>query len=221
MCEAEVRINRRIAPALYRGVAAVTREADGSLAIDGPGTPVEWLVEMTRFDQHCLLNRLAEAGVLPIALMPRLAQAIARFHATADDRATSRRMGGHAPGHRRQRGGNGARKPTGIVEPRGAPGSRTARGSCSTADDILLDQRRDTGFVRQCHGDLHLRNIVMLDGEPTLFDAIEFNDELAWIDVLYDLAFLLMDLARLGLPVTPTSSGTATSPRPATSTVCH
>jgi uncharacterized protein len=58
----------------------------------------------------------------------------------------------------------------------------------------LLDRRRDAGFVRQCHGDLHLRNIVFWEGKPTLFDAVEFNDEIACIDVLYDLSFLLMDL---------------------------
>ncbi len=67
-------------------------------------------------------------------------------------------------------------------------------------DGVLLDQRRAEGLVRHCHGDLHLRNIVLLDGQPTLFDAIEFNEEFASIDVLYDLAFLLMDLWRLGLP---------------------
>jgi predicted kinase len=64
----------------------------------------------------------------------------------------------------------------------------------------LLDERRDSGLVRQCHGDLHLRNIVLLDGRPTLFDGVEFNDEIACTDVLYDLAFLLMDLWRRGLP---------------------
>ena len=74
------------------------------------------------------------------------------------------------------------------------------------------------GFVRQCHGDLHLRNIVLLDGRPTLFDGVEFNDEIACIDVLYDLAFLLMDLWRRGLPQHANASGTATWPRPAIST---
>ena len=64
----------------------------------------------------------------------------------------------------------------------------------------LLDERRASGFVRQCHGDLHLRNIVLLDGRPTLFDGVEFNDKIACTDVLYDLAFLLMDLWRRGLP---------------------
>jgi len=64
----------------------------------------------------------------------------------------------------------------------------------------LLDERREHGFVRQCHGDLHLRNIVLLDGRPTLFDGVEFNDEISCTDVLYDLAFLLMDLWRRKLP---------------------
>ena len=70
----------------------------------------------------------------------------------------------------------------------------------STIVAALLDERRASGFVRQCHGDLHLRNIVLLDGRPTLFDGVEFNDKIACTDVLYDLAFLLMDLWRRGLP---------------------
>src|SRR5262249_40410935 len=61
---------------------------------------------------------------------------------------------------------------------------------------VLLERRRVTGRVRECHGDLHLRNVVLLDGRPTLFDGVEFNDEISCIDVLYDLAFLLMDLWR-------------------------
>ena len=64
----------------------------------------------------------------------------------------------------------------------------------------LLESRRRNGLVRQCHGDLHLRNIVLMNGQPTLFDAVEFNDEISCIDVFYDLAFLLMDLARRQLP---------------------
>ena len=77
------------------------------------------------------------------------------------------------------------------------PRSRTA---FSIDGARLLDARRDGGYVRQCHGDLHLRNIVLWSGKPTLFDAVEFNDEIACIDVLYDLAFLLMDLWKRRLP---------------------
>ena len=73
LCHAEVRLNRRTAPALYRGVVAVTRESDGSLALGGSGTPVDWVVEMNRFAQEKLFDRLAEAGRLDVELMPPLA----------------------------------------------------------------------------------------------------------------------------------------------------
>ena len=199
MCEAEVRINRRTAPALYRGVTAVTRQVDGSLTIGGAGTPVDWLVEMTRFDQSGLFDRLAEAGVLPLTLMAPLAHAIARFHHAADGGmnqggwdAMRRVIDGNAAGFKEE----GA----GILDPvecaRLTDRARFVLDRCG----VLLDRRRDEGLVRHCHGDLHLRNIVLLDGQPTLFDAIEFNDEISSIDVLYDLAFLLMDLWRLDLP---------------------
>lgn len=200
MCEAEVQINRRTAPRLYRGVVAVTREAGGSLALGGSGEPIDWVVEMVRFDQEGLFDRLAARGRLDVGLMRALAAAIAAFHEAAErryDHAGRSGMAwvidGNATGF--------AEEGVGILEP----------GVCRrlTADsrNVLarrgaqLDARREAGFVRQCHGDLHLRNIVLVDGVPTLFDAIEFNDDIACIDVLYDLAFLLMDLRRRRLPL--------------------
>src|SRR5688572_19648134 len=87
MCEAEVRINRRTAPDLYRGVVAVTRQPDGSLALGGSGRPLDWLVEMVRFDQDGLFDRLAASGALDLSLMPSLAMAIARFHESAEQRS--------------------------------------------------------------------------------------------------------------------------------------
>lgn len=199
MCEAEVRINRRTAPALYRGVTPVTRQADGSLTMGGAGTPVDWLVEMSRFDQNGLFNRLAEAGVLPLELMGRLAHAIAGFHETADRRVSQ----GGWDAMRRVIDGNAAgfaEEGAGILDPVTCAKLTNCARIALDRGNVLLDQRRADGLVRQCHGDLHLRNIVLLDGQPTLFDAIEFNDEISSIDVLYDLAFLLMDLGRLELP---------------------
>ena len=198
MCEAEVRVNRRTAPALYRGVTPVTRQTDGGLAIGGPGVPVDWLVEMRRFDQNGLFDRLAEAGVLPLRLMSPLAHAIARFHHTADSLTNQ----GGWEGMRGVIDGNAAgfaAEGAGILDPFTCA-RLTDRARCALGGGVLLDQRRDDGLVRHCHGDLHLRNIVLLDGQPTLFDAIEFNDDISSIDVLYDLAFLLMDLWRLDLP---------------------
>lgn len=199
MCDAELRINRRTAPALYRDVLAVTQQADGSLAFGGPGTPVDWLVEMRRFEQSGLLHRLAEAGILPLQLMRPLAGAIARFHAAAPARedhggwdAIARVIDGNAAGFDAEAAGILDRVQCARLTER----ARFVLRRCGD----LADRRRDADLVRECHGDLHLSNIVVLDGQPTLFDAIEFNDEFACIDVLYDLAFLLMDLWRLGLP---------------------
>ncbi len=198
-CEAEVRLNRRTAPALYRGVIAVTRRHDGSYALGGTGTPVDWLVEMNRFPQEGLFDRLASAGDLHLDLMPSLASAIAQFHLSAAHRADH---GGRA-GMRWVIEGNAA----GFAE-FGRTCLDPSVSSRVTADAgreldrraDTLERRRESGFVRHCHGDLHLRNIVLLEGRPTLFDGVEFNDEIACTDVMYDLAFLLMDLWRRHLP---------------------
>jgi aminoglycoside phosphotransferase family enzyme/predicted kinase len=199
LCEAEVRLNRRTAPSLYRGVIAITRQDDGSLALAGSGRPVDWLVEMNRFPQEALLDRLAAAGALGTELMSPLAAAIAEFHRSAE----------HRPDHGGKAGmswvidGNAA----GFAEFGRAcldPSAtyRATDDACRALERQaeLLERRRASGFVRQCHGDLHLRNIVLLDGRPTLFDGVEFNDEISCTDVLYDLAFLLMDLWRRKLP---------------------
>jgi aminoglycoside phosphotransferase family enzyme/predicted kinase len=194
-CEAEVRINRLAAPALYRGVVPVSRDASGSLALGGRGVPVDWLVDMVRFDEEGLFDRLAARGALDLELMPPLAAAIARFHEAADRRDDH---GGRA-GMQWVVDGNAAgfaEQGAGVLDPALCSElTRKARAEIDRVGD-LLDRRRQEGLVRQCHGDLHLRNIVLLDGKPTLFDAVEFNDEIACVDVLYDLAFLLMDLWR-------------------------
>ena len=199
MCDAEVRLNRRTAPTLYRGVVPVTQGGDGSLALGGPNAPVDWVVEMNRFEQEALFDRLAAAGRLKAELMPPLAAAIAEFHTAAE--------------HRADHGGKAgmAWVIEGNAEGFAEYGAACLESSASfrVTDDAraeldrrgaLLDARRDAGLVRQCHGDLHLRNIVLLDGRPTLFDGVEFNDEISCTDVLYDLAFLLMDLWRRRLP---------------------
>jgi aminoglycoside phosphotransferase family enzyme/predicted kinase len=199
MCDAEVRLNRRTAPTLYRGVVAVTRGAGGDLALGGDGEPIDWLVEMNRFDQDQLLDRLAVAGRLDLGVMPALASALARFHNGAERRTD---LGGKA-GMAWVIEGNA----DGVAEfgrhwLDASTVSRLTNDSWTVLDACgdILERRRESGFVRQCHGDLHLRNIVLLDGEPTLFDGVEFNDQISCTDVFYDLAFLLMDLWRRHLP---------------------
>jgi aminoglycoside phosphotransferase family enzyme/predicted kinase len=198
LCEAEVRLNRRSAPDLYRRVVAVTRERDGSLALGGPGEPVEWVIEMTRFDQDDLFDRLAAKGLLELDLMGPLALEIAELHRIAERRGDH----GGAQGMAWVVDGNAedfARRGAGVLDP-AVSASVTAESRVELGrHGALLDRRRDRGSVRHCHGDLHLRNIVLWKGRPTLFDAVEFNDEIACVDVHYDLAFLLMDLWKRGL----------------------
>ncbi|WP_455175779.1 bifunctional aminoglycoside phosphotransferase/ATP-binding protein [Azospirillum largimobile] len=194
-CLAELAINRRTAPALYREVVALRRGADGRLFLDAgesAGEAVDWLVSMARFPDDALFDRMAERHRLTPGLMRRLAERIAAFHGEAAPRTD----GGGADAMRAVVDGNLEDL---RADPDLFPDSPVARLAVCTAAALdrlapLLEERRRTGFVRHGHGDLHLRNIVLLDGEPTLFDAIEFDEALAVADVFYDLAFLLMDL---------------------------
>jgi aminoglycoside phosphotransferase family enzyme len=191
--ERELALNRRTAPMLYRRLVPVTRAPGDRLALAGSGEPVEWLLEMARFDQEARLDRVAARGQFTPAIVEDLAAEIAAFHARAAVRTT---YGGHA-GMREVIEGNAedfAALPEAIF---GA--ERPARLTALCRDELvkqrdLLEERRRSGHVRHCHGDLHLGNIVLLDGRPVLFDCLEFDEALASTDILYDLAFLLMDL---------------------------
>ncbi len=195
-CEKELALGRRLAPALYRRLHAVTRAPDGRLALDGAGEPVEWLLEMRRFDQADLFDRLAEKGRLTPALMRELADEIAEFHGSAE---VARDRGGSAAIDALIRDIEANLKlASALLDAEVVHALKAAEVAAFERLAPLLDRRRAAGKVRRCHGDLHLRNICLVDGKPTLFDPIEFSDDLAMIDVLYDLAFLLMDLHHRG-----------------------
>ena len=200
-CEAEVALNRRTAPELYYGVQPVTRRADGRLELNGHGTIVEWVVVMRRFDQAGLFDRLAEAAALDETMIRGAAAAVARFHQTAEVLSGDRGIGGGYDGLRWVIDENfeELRERPDLFPPEQVEPLATASNDKLGACRELLDVRQAQGFVRRCHGDLHLRNICLIDGRPTIFDGIEFNERLSNIDVLYDLAFLLMDLEHRGL----------------------
>jgi len=195
-CEKEVALNRRTAPSLYLGTEAITRDQNGSLCFGGKGEVVEWVVVMRRFDQNGLFDRLAADGRLTPDLMLRLTDAILRFHDEAERLDRARALGGGSAGQR-------AVADESLAELADRPDLFSALEvealaaqfrSWLEGNAVLLDKRLAEGLVRRCHGDLHLRNICLIEGRPTLFDCIEFNDAFAAIDVLYDLTFLLMDL---------------------------
>ena len=193
-CESEVTLNRRTAPEIYLGIVPVRRVAAGFRLGGDQGEVADWLVEMKRFAADGLLATMADKGRLTLPLIEALAADIAGFHAGAEIR---RDFGGAAM-FLKVVEGNAADMAPDIGPVFGAAPAEAADRACRELVErhrALLDARRDAGWVRHCHGDLHLGNVTEIDGRPVIFDCIEFNDRIARIDVLYDLAFLLMDLA--------------------------
>ncbi|MEO0915740.1 MAG: AAA family ATPase [Pseudomonadota bacterium] len=196
MLRRELELNKPVAPKIYQDVVAVTRTPDGALAFDGLGQPVEWVLRMWRFPAEDELAVIADKYGIDDTLAHDLGEAVHRFHAQAPLREAK-----------------GAKLISDILDELDrvfvdmhdvfgkdridafATASRAEWHRMSSA----LDHRAKDGHVRRCHGDLHLRNLVMLDGVPVPFDALEFDEVLGICDVLYDLAFLLMDLHQRGL----------------------
>jgi aminoglycoside phosphotransferase family enzyme len=198
-CAREVELNRRTAPELYLKAAPITREASGRLSIDGAGKPVEWVVVMARFDHDDAFDVLADRGALTPDLLEALADAIAAFHGAA---RTISMSGAKQVETLRLIAEDNARdlqtRPD-LFEP--AKVAELERATLDLLDRFVepIAARAASGFVRHCHGDLHLRNVCLWRGRPTLFDCIEFSDAYATGDVMYDLAFLLMDLIERNL----------------------
>ncbi|HEY7173145.1 MAG TPA: AAA family ATPase [Vicinamibacterales bacterium] len=200
-CERELELNRRFAPNVYVDVVAITGTADAPV-VGGDGPAIEYAVRMREFPQEALLSSIAAAGGLTEARIDELAQAVASFHATA------------------ARADPDAPIATPAIVRELAMANFTEMAPLVTAPDVVsalarlqrwtareleaiaprLDERRRNGFIRDGHGDLHLDNIVVVDGRVTLFDCLEFSSRMRWGDVLSDAAFVVMDLHRRGRP---------------------
>lgn len=196
-CDRELTINRVAAPQLYLGVLPIARDDFGNLSLNGGGEPVDWVIEMVRFNQDALLDRQAHSGHLSIEICEELADVIVHYHALAPI----------VTGEKGQAilGKVIASLARNLLSPASPSAAAPADKLVATFRDVLadvghiLEKRSRAGFIRRCHGDLHLGNIVLIHGRPTPFDAIEFSEEIATIDVLYDAAFTLMDLLKRGL----------------------
>ena len=196
-CEAELQVNAAFAPALYRGVLPITRENDGRLALDGSGEVVEWAVELARFDEMQTLERLADAGRIDAALADALGCAVAQAHAAARP-VTGFGFADVLAGIVAKDQSELAGFTNLLAAEDVAELAKQTRNAMAPLRPLLL-AREEEGLVRRCHGDLHLGNIVLIDGAPVLFDALEFDERIATVDTLHDLAFLLMDLIARGL----------------------
>jgi aminoglycoside phosphotransferase family enzyme/predicted kinase len=199
-CEEEVRLNRRLAPHVYRGVVPIVEER-GQLRVSKAGPPIEWAVHMERLpDDAQLQNRLAR-GSVDAAAIARLAETLARFHSQA---------AGGAEIVRRARFDGVARNLLDILDlPAGHIGATVSRRvhervRVLTGDNLarfhdLIEARAERGVPRDCHGDLHLDHIYLFPDRPppddlVIVDCIEFNERFRFIDPVADMAFVYMDL---------------------------
>ena len=189
--EAEITANRPFASELYLEVLPIVRR-DGKLTLGGEGSAVEWALKMRRFDETQTLDFLADAGRIDKALIEELARAVAAAHErapVADADAWIRALAEYI-----EQNDVALRERADLFEPQGVDGL-TARSRAAFARvRALLVERGAQGLIRRGHGDLHLGNIALIDASPVPFDALEFDPVVASGDLLYDLAFLLMDL---------------------------
>jgi len=198
-CEQELRLNRRLAPELYLDVVAITGTIDEPV-IDGKGPVLEYAVKMREFPQDALASRVLDRNELGVADIDMLAAKVAAFHATSEKAAADSTFGAPETILRAALANcksllAGAASP---AERRTIEALHTWTEREHAARNAAFRGRREGGFVRECHGDLHLGNIAVIDGEVTIFDCIEFNEQMRWIDVMSEVAFTAMDLQDRG-----------------------
>jgi aminoglycoside phosphotransferase family enzyme/predicted kinase len=202
-CEKELAVNKANAPDIYLDVVPISKDSMGlkfgqaATQASSQSSIVEFAVHLRRFDENQTLDRLAERGELDLDIIVKLADVVVASHARAPvssgDNATFALQG------QVEETMDALAAASDIFPAQAA--ARLRRQILSAFERLapLLRIREAQGNVRRCHGDLHLRNIVMLEATPVLFDALEFDETLATCDVLYDLSFLLMDLWTRGL----------------------
>lgn len=194
-CEEELRLNRRFSHALYVDVVAIFNTVQGP-QFEGPGPPIEYAVKMHRFDEAGRLDRVCATGRLLAGHLSSLADALVAFHATAQQAPPGSRYGSPAEIIAQMR--DNLRELMALLpNDVGANRLLALRAWTETQFDQLtplLQARLQAGRVRECHGDLHLGNLVLIDNHVDMFDCIEFSDSLRWIDVASEIAFTYVDL---------------------------
>ena len=202
-CEEELRLNRRFAPQLYLDVVEL-RGSPEALRFEGSGLVLEYALRMRRFPQEALASRMLADGWLTGEMVERLATCLVRFHAALPPAPPDLPYGTtEAVLHDARE--NFEQIAVMLQADRRRRDELAALQDWTEREFILryseLHERREAGMTRECHGDLHLRNIVEVDGELVPFDCIEFNADFRWIDVMSEVAFLFMDLLDRGADV--------------------
>lgn len=201
-CQDEVRLNRRLAPDIYLGVVPITGTPSAP-HVNGSGTAFEYAVKMRQFAPDATLDRLEAQGLLTSHHIEAIAAAIARFHLQDCTQAGA----GSPWGGAHQVWQPVAQNFLQIASRLDDPDERSqldALQRWSEAEHArlapLMEARKCDGFVRECHGDLHLGNLAWVDDRLLVFDCLEFNPDLRWIDIVSEVAFCWMDLMQHGHP---------------------
>ena len=198
-CAEEIRLNRRFAPELYLEAVPITGSPEAP-HVDGAGEPIEWAVKLVQFDEANRLDARFESGRIDTAACRELGEAIATVQ--AGQAVASAESGHGSPGRLRKvfrMNLDEIRRHRPDAAHRADWIEAWLEGKLAR-DEASFEARISAGRIRECHGDLHLANLVLLDGHPVAFDSIEFNPDLRWIDVASDIAFLSMDLDSRGRP---------------------
>jgi len=200
-CEEEIRLNARLAPAIYLDTVAIAGTPDEP-RIGGDGEPIEYAVRMRRFDEAEMLDERLATGHVSEAMIDEIAALVARFHDSAATAPPDTPFGTPDAVAAPMRENFAQIAPRLTDDADRARLDALSRWTETRIDDLrgTLNRRRSTGRIRECHGDMHLGNMTCFDGQVAIFDGIEFSDNLRWIDVASDVAFLVMDLDRHGAP---------------------
>jgi len=200
-CEQELRLNRRLAPEIYLDVVTITGSLEHPV-VGGSGIALEYAVKMREFPQCALASRMLARGELERTHIDRLAAEVAAFHGRIDVAGAGGPYALSAEILRRANDNFVQVRP--LLEDDAERAAVDALAGWTQREHALqapvFEARRRDGFVRECHGDLHLGNIAIIDGGIAIFDCIEFNDHLRWIDVMSEVAFAVMDMQDRGRP---------------------
>lgn len=198
-CFEELRLNRRLAPQLYLDVITITRDVQAPM-LNGCGPPIEYAVKMRQFPQGSRLDLVLAQGELQSIHLDQLAQEIASFHGQIDVASEHSPFGTPEIIHRSVTE-NFEQIPSHLLALADRTGLERVRAWMEqeyVAHWKDFTARKDGGYIKECHGDLHLGNMTVLNDRVTVFDCIEFNENLRWIDVMSEVAFLVMDLEDRG-----------------------
>ena len=194
-CNEELRLNSRLAADIYLEVVPVAGSAENPV-LHGDGEVIEYAVKMVQFPQHAQLDNMLASGELGPQHIDAIAGMVAGFHQAVD--VATEESGFGDPQHVYQPvAENFTQIRQHVQDTKFDEPLATLERWSSAAFELLkpdFQQRRQSGFIRECHGDMHLRNLVWFNGKPLAFDCLEFNPSLRWIDTMSEVAFLVMDL---------------------------